>query len=86
MQHEWMVGERLLGTVVSQCRVCGGYRTRPAIEGVDYVNEGSFHWDGVGQAKTGWTLDSDTPAECPGAPDLPTGDELRGMLERGEIG
>lgn len=66
MQHQWGLGERLLDIVVSQCRVCGGYRTRAALEGMDYVNEGSFHWDGAGETSQGWQLDSDTPEQCPG--------------------
>lgn len=86
MKHKWDAGETFMDAVASQCTVCGGWRYRKRVAGLDYINTPTMSLDVVGKTDRGWTLDEDTPRSCPGAPELPTDEELAGMLERGEIG
>lgn len=66
MRHHWDDGEAFMDNIISTCAVCGGVRTRPRVEGVDYVNEPGFHLDMVGRTRKGWRY-GDTPRNCPGA-------------------
>ena len=67
MRHKWDDGEWLLDVIVSQCSVCGGFRTRSRYEGIDYHNASGISIDMVGKTRKGWRY-SDTPRSCPGEP------------------
>lgn len=66
MRHQWDEGDTLLGTIVSECKVCGGFRTRSRYPGVDFASGNGFHMDMVGKSRKGWKYDDGTPRSCPG--------------------
>jgi len=66
MRHSWDEGDMFMGTIVSECLACGGYRTRKRLANVDFINTGTISIDMVGKTNKGWTLDEGTPRSCPG--------------------
>lgn len=71
MRHKWGETDCLLGTCVSECSVCGGWRYRKDDRSgtgviVNAKNRIIARYHGAPVTRKGWRYDQDTPRSCPG--------------------